>query len=43
MLTWNILSKIPSFVLLGGTLLSGVWWITNRRKEVEEFEKRSSK
>jgi formate dehydrogenase iron-sulfur subunit len=42
MLTWNILSKIPSFVLLGGTLLSGIWWITNRRREVEEFEKGNS-
>ena len=43
MLTWNILSKIPSFVLFGGTLLSGIWWITSRRKEVEEFEKNNKK
>jgi formate dehydrogenase iron-sulfur subunit len=41
MLTWNILSQIPNFVLLWGTLLTGIGWITERRKEVEEFEKNS--
>ena len=40
MLTWDILSKIPSFVFLGGTLLTGIWWITNRREEVAEYEKK---
>lgn len=39
-LTWNALSKIPSVVLVGGTLLYGIWWITSRRKEVAEFEKK---
>jgi formate dehydrogenase iron-sulfur subunit len=37
-LTWAILSKIPNYVFWGGTLLSGVWWITNRRKEVMAYE-----
>lgn len=39
-LTWQALSKIPSVVLVGGTLLYGIWWITNRRQEVKEFEKK---
>jgi formate dehydrogenase iron-sulfur subunit len=38
-LTWNALSKIPGVVTVGGTLLLGIWWITNRRQEVQEFEK----
>jgi formate dehydrogenase iron-sulfur subunit len=38
MLTWNVLSKIPSFVGVGSTLLFGIWWITSRRQEVLEAE-----
>ena len=38
-LTWNALSKIPSVVTVGGSLLFGIWWITNRREEVKEFER----
>ncbi len=37
-LTWNVLSKIPSFVGVGSTLLFGIWWITNRREEVLKEE-----
>jgi formate dehydrogenase iron-sulfur subunit len=37
-LTWNVLSKIPSVVTVGGVFLFGVWWITNRRDEVERAE-----
>jgi formate dehydrogenase iron-sulfur subunit len=37
-LTWNALSKIPSVVSIGGVLLYGIWWITNRRMEVEKYE-----
>ncbi len=37
-LTWAILSKIPNYVFWGGTLMAGIWWITNRRKEVQAFE-----
>ena len=34
MYTWNALSKIPSVVSVGGVLLYGIWWITNRRMEL---------
>lgn len=37
-LTWNALSKIPSVVTVGGSLLFGIWWITNRREEVRQYE-----
>jgi formate dehydrogenase iron-sulfur subunit len=37
-LTWNALSKIPSVVSVGGVFLAGIWWITNRRKEVQDLE-----
>lgn len=33
-LTWEVLSKIPDFVMVGGALLYGIWWITNRREMV---------
>lgn len=36
MYTWNALSKIPSVVSVGGVLLYGVWWITNRRIEMQK-------
>ena len=38
-LTWNALSKVPGIVTVGGTLLYGIYWITNRRSEVQEFER----
>ncbi len=37
-LTWNAISKIPSVVSVGGVLLYGIWWITNRREEVKKIE-----
>lgn len=37
-LTWHALQKIPSFVVLLGVLLGGIWWITNRRAEVQRAE-----
>lgn len=37
MLTWRVLSKIPDFVVVGGALLYGIWWITNRRTKVQEL------
>jgi formate dehydrogenase iron-sulfur subunit len=37
-LTWNVLEKIPTAVACGGVLLSGIWWITNRRAEVAKAE-----
>jgi formate dehydrogenase iron-sulfur subunit len=36
LLTWNVLSKVPSIVSIGGVLLYGIWWITNRRIEVQK-------
>jgi formate dehydrogenase iron-sulfur subunit len=45
LLTSRVLSKVPDVVTLGGVLLGGIWWITNRRVEVaaaEENEKKSS-
>jgi formate dehydrogenase iron-sulfur subunit len=38
LLTYRVLSKIPSLVPLGGLLLGGIWWITKRREEVEKAE-----
>lgn len=40
MLTWNALSKIPSVVTVGGVFLYGIWWITNRRKEVQDYQRK---
>ena len=40
MLTWNALSKVPSVVTVGGAFLYGIWWITNRRKEVSAYEQK---
>jgi formate dehydrogenase iron-sulfur subunit len=31
-LTWDILSKLPNVVSVGGVLLAGIWWITGRRE-----------
>jgi len=41
MLTFRVLSKIPRLVALGGVLLGGIWWITNRREEVAKAESES--
>jgi formate dehydrogenase iron-sulfur subunit len=37
-LTWNALAKVPGVVSIGGVLLAGIWWITNRRVEVQRYE-----
>jgi len=39
-LTYRVLAKIPRLVTLGGVLLGGIWWITNRREEVDKAEGR---
>lgn len=36
MLTWKALSKIPDIVVIGGVILGGVWWVINRRMELEK-------
>jgi formate dehydrogenase iron-sulfur subunit len=38
MLTWQVLSKIPSFVMVWGVFLLGLHWITKRRDEVSAAE-----
>jgi formate dehydrogenase iron-sulfur subunit len=43
MLTWQALSKIPTVVSVGGVFLYGIWWITNRRGEVQRLEKDAAK
>jgi formate dehydrogenase iron-sulfur subunit len=38
LLTWQVLSRIPNFVVLAGAFLCGVYWITKRREAVAEEE-----
>jgi formate dehydrogenase iron-sulfur subunit len=38
LLTFRVLSKVPDVVTLGGVLLGGIWWITNRRADVAAAE-----
>jgi len=42
MLTFRVLSEIPTIVPLGAALLGGIWWITNRREEVAKAEGKES-
>jgi formate dehydrogenase iron-sulfur subunit len=39
LLTWQVLSRIPNFVVLAGAFLFGVYWITKRREAVAEEER----
>jgi Ni/Fe-hydrogenase subunit HybB-like protein len=41
-LTQPVLSKIPRYVFLAGTLLTATWWITNRRKKVQEYKRKET-
>ncbi len=34
--TWRVLSRVPDFSLVGGVLLYGIWWITDRRTKVQQ-------
>ena len=38
LLTMRAMEKIPNVVTVGGVLLAGIWWITNRRTEVARQE-----
>ena len=38
MLTMSALSKVPNVLSVGGVVLGGIWWITNRRTEVAAVE-----
>jgi formate dehydrogenase iron-sulfur subunit len=35
-LSWQVLSKLPNVVTVGGALLAGIWWITGRRETLEQ-------
>jgi formate dehydrogenase iron-sulfur subunit len=39
-LTANALGDVPTVVLVGGALLSGLYWITQRREQVAQAEER---
>ncbi len=39
LLTFRVLNRVPDVASLGGVLLGGIWWITNRRAEVAAAEK----
>jgi len=36
--TYQVLSRIPDFIPLFGTMLGGIYWITHRREDVAEAE-----
>jgi formate dehydrogenase iron-sulfur subunit len=38
-LTWEVLHKIPKIVGVGGILMSGIWWITKRREDVQRAQR----
>jgi formate dehydrogenase iron-sulfur subunit len=38
MLTWQVLSKVPDYVVVAGAFLFGLHWITRRREEVRAAE-----
>ena len=38
-LTWEVLHKLPKIVGVGGVLMSGIWWITKRREDVQRAER----
>ncbi len=42
-LTWRVLSELPNVVMVGGVLLYGIWWITNRRTLVQQMEAEEAK
>ena len=33
-LTWEVLSKLPNVVAVGGALLAGVWWVARRKDAI---------
>jgi len=37
-LTWDILSQLPSVVTVGGVMLCGIWWISNRKDLLERVK-----
>lgn len=41
--TWAVMSKIPPFVLIWGSFLTGLWWLTERKNEVARIKKEDKK
>jgi formate dehydrogenase iron-sulfur subunit len=39
-LTWQVLSHVPDVAVVGGVLMSGIYWLTSRRAEVATAEKK---
>lgn len=37
-ITWQVLSHVPDIVTMGGALLYGIYWITQRREHVQRIE-----
>lgn len=35
-ITWNVLEKVPAAIPVWATLLTGLWWLNNRKIEVAE-------
>ncbi|RJP73785.1 MAG: 4Fe-4S dicluster domain-containing protein [Candidatus Zixiibacteriota bacterium] len=40
-LTWTVLRKIPNIVFTTGIILGGVWWVINRRMELDRENHKS--
>ncbi len=38
-LTWEILSKLPNVVGVGGVLMFGIWWVVNRRETMDRVRR----
>lgn len=38
--TWDIMEKIPDYFIWGTTLMTGFWWLTDRKKKVAEYERK---
>ena len=36
-LTWNILSKLPNVVGIGGVAITGIYWVISRRMTIEQL------
>lgn len=34
-LTWTVLKKIPNILITGSIIMGGIWWVINRRMELE--------
>jgi formate dehydrogenase iron-sulfur subunit len=41
LLTWSVLHQLPKVVGVGAVLMSGIWWITSRRAEVQRAQEQA--